>query len=176
MSTMWQLSFPALNYAFSSMILFFAQLCTADEQLSSAGDHGYSSNTAPASSRRVAHLLLLLHFPFMFQGPSHTWSRSVQHLWELRGRGNLHAHPVICSPGPGPMEKGKAIALMCICTVLHTWGPVRKHAQFSSKLMLWLILLRESLPSIQSSLLWGEFPVVPSPRSSPMTFQLSVYK
>lgn len=53
-----QFLFPALNDAFSSMTLFFAQLCTADDQLSSAGGHDYSSNTAHAFSRRFSPLPL----------------------------------------------------------------------------------------------------------------------
>lgn len=116
MSTMWQLSFPALNDAFSSMILFFAQFCTADEHLSSAGGHGYSSNTAHAFSRRFAPLLP--PSPLPSRAP-----RTFSHLEPIYtafvgcGRGNLHVPPVICCPVPGPMEKGKATALLCICTI-----------------------------------------------------------
>lgn len=41
------------------------------------------------------------------------------------------------------MEKGKTIALISICTKLQTWGPVRRHVQLSSNLMLWLILFSQ---------------------------------
>lgn len=165
MTKMRQLSFPVLNVAFSFMILLSAQLCTMDEQLPSAGGHGCSSITPHAFSRRFVSLSppspLPLHAPRYFSHPKPICTASVG----TYGRANILAHPVICCPVPGPTEKGKAMALRCIWTILQTWGPARRHAQFSSNLMLWLILFSQRMLikySITSLLAWVSYSCISS--------------
>lgn len=83
-------------------------------------------------------VLLLLHFLFMLQGIlciSSTASVGT-HVAEVGSHCDL-------LPCPGPTEKGKAMALRCIWTILETRGPARRYAQFHPNLMPWLILFSQ---------------------------------
>lgn len=132
MSKTWQLLFPAKKVAFSFMILFFAQRMSSCLLL--------VAMAAVPSQQKIHYFVSSFSTsPSCFK-ELHT---SQAHLYSLCGnscgRGNLLAYPVICCLVPGPTEKGKAVALRCFWTILQTWGPARRRAQFSSNLMLWLI-------------------------------------
>lgn len=133
LSVQWYFSLQNFAQQMSSRLLLVAMATVLIQLLPLAGD--------------LLLCLLLLLMPLPSPSCSKDLLTPQANLYSICGnscaRGSLHALSVICCSGPGPMEKGKAIAFMCICTILQTWGPVRRQAQFSSKLMPWIILLSQ---------------------------------